>query len=463
MADDAVIPFTPAPIGATQTAPYSEDHIALEFSRRHAEHLRYVGAWGKWFHWTDTYWKEEQTYLAFEMARRVAREFARAANEFKPGSGKSIVQSKTFAGVIKIAQGDRRHAVLPDVWDKDAWLLNTPAGTIDLHTGDLRPHRQTDHITKITGVTADADQPTPIWDEFLDWMTAGDHALLAFLRRMVGYALTGDTREHALFFLYGTGGNGKGTFLNAITACMGDYARTSPIETFTESKGERHPTELAMLRGARLVAAQETEEGRRWAEARIKALTGGDKIAARFMRQDFFEFTPEFKLIIAGNHKPGLRSVDAAIRRRLHLIPFAASVAKDDADTTLGERLRPEYPGILWWAVQGCVEWQEMGLRPPQVVTEATEEYLAAEDAFAEWIADECHIGAAVSDHGSALYSSWKKWADARGEFVGSHKRFAQNLETRGYSKQRGSKGERMYRGLQVKQENFYNGGNQPF
>lgn len=444
----------PAPVEqAVATTPYSEDHIALEFSRRHVDTLRYVATWGKWFLWTGAHWREEQTHLAFELARRVAREFAAAANDFKPGSGKSIVQSKTFAGVIKIAQGDRRHAVLPDIWDRNPWLLNTPGGTVDLTTGELRPHRQSDHITKMTGVTPDPDMATPIWAEFLVWMTGGDDRLLAFLRRMIGYALTGDTREHALFFLYGTGGNGKGTFLNTVVQCMGDYARTSPIETFTESKGERHPTELAMLRGARLVAAQETEEGRRWAEARIKALTGGDRIAARFMRQDFFEFTPEFKLIIAGNHKPGLRSVDAAIRRRFHLVPFTAAVSQADADLTLGERLRAEWPGILHWAIQGAIEWQEMGLRPPLAVTQATEEYLSSEDAVAAWIADECETGANASDHAGALYASWKKWSEANGEFTGSQKRFAQQMVGRGFPALRGNRGERMHSGIRVRAE----------
>lgn len=440
---------TLAPSPGAEIAHNSDDHIALEFSRRHAADLRYVGAWGKWYHWCGTHWREEQTYLAFEMARRVAREFAAAANEFRPGSGKAIASAKTMAAVVKIAQGDRRHAVLPDVWDTDRWLLNTPGGTIDLRTAELRPPRQTDHITKMAGV-APSDMPTPVWDGFLDWMTCGDATLRDFLQRICGYALTGDTREHALFFLYGTGGNGKGTFLTAIIGCMGDYARTSPIDTFTEAKGERHPTELAMLRGARLVTAQETQEGRRWAEARIKELTGGDRISARFMRQDFFEFVPEFKLIIAGNHKPGLRSVDAAIRRRFHLIPFAAAIG-DNPDTTLPGRLKAEWPGILQWMIDGCVAWQEQGLCPPEAVTAATEEYLAAEDALASWLADECDTGPSISDYSGVLYGAWKKWADANNEFAGSQKRFVQSMEAHGFARLRGPSGERMFGGVRLR------------
>ena len=183
-------------------------------------------------------------------------------------------------------------------------------------------------------------------------MTDGDHELVAFLQRVAGYALTGSTSAHALFFLYGTGANGKSVFVNTVAGILGDYHRTAPIETFTASSHERHPTDLAGLRGARLVTAVETEEGRRWAESRIKALTGGDKIAARFMRQDFFEFTPQFKLLIAGNHKPGLRSVDEAIRRRFNLIPFAVTIPDEERDENLTDNLKAEWPGILAWMIE---------------------------------------------------------------------------------------------------------------
>ena len=211
-----------------------------------------------------------------------------------------------------------------------------------------------------------------------------------FLARVAGYGLSGSTREHALFFLYGTGANGKGTFLNTLTAILGDYARVAGMETFTESHSDRHPTELAMLRGARIVTAQETEEGRRWAESRIKALTGGDPITARFMRQDFFTYTPQFKLLIAGNHKPGLRNIDEAIRRRFHLLPFTIRIPPECRDAKLFERLKAEWPAILAWAIRGCLAWQADGLRPPAAVIDATAEYFDDEDGFGRWLAECC-------------------------------------------------------------------------
>ena len=210
---------------------------------------------------------------------------------------------------------------------------------------------------------------------------------------MTGYCLTGSTREHALFFLHGSGANGKSVFLTTISGVLGEYATTAPIETFTASNQERHPTDLAMLRGARLVAVTETEEGRRWAEAKIKQLTGGDRISARFMRQDFFQFTPGFKFVIAGNHKPSLRSVDEAIRRRLHLVFFAVTIPEDERDPELAEKLKAEWPGILLWAIDGCHLWAEQGLDPPDSVRAATDAYLEAEDAVTTWIDDCCERG----------------------------------------------------------------------
>jgi hypothetical protein len=173
---------------------------------------------------------------------------------------------------------------------------------------------------------------------------------------------------------------------NTVSGILGDYARSARIETFTESAVERHPTELAMLRGARLVSAIETEQGRRWAESRIKALTGGDRVAARFMRQDFFEYVPQFKLLIAGNHKPSLRSVDEAIRRRLHLIPFAITIPPAERDPALAGKLQAKWPAILAWMIEGCVEWQRQGLMVPPAVSAATSQYIEAEDAFGLWL-----------------------------------------------------------------------------
>jgi putative DNA primase/helicase len=255
-----------------------------------------------------------------------------------------------------------------------------------------------------------------------------------------------------LFFLYGTGANGKSVLLSTVSGILGTYHRTAPIETFTASSTDRHPTELAGLRAARLVTAIETEEGRRWAESRIKALTGGDRISARFMRQDFFEFTPQFKLVIAGNHKPGLRSVDEAIRRRFNLIPFVVTIPPHERDEKLTEKLQAEWPGILQWMIDGCMRWQRDKLSPPDVVADATKAYLEAEDAIAAWIDECCELDTNAWESSANLFMSWSNWATKSGEHAGTQKRFVQVLESRGFTYQReGRRGRRGFFGARIR------------
>ena len=234
-----------------------------------------------------------------------------------------------------------------------------------------------------------------------------------------------------MFFLWGRGANGKGTFVNACAGILGDYHRTAPIETFTATFSDRHPTDLAGLRGARLVTATETEEGRRWAEAKIKTLTGGDQISARFMRQDFFDYLPQFKLWIAGNHKPGLRSVDEAIRRRFNLIPFTVTIPAEERDLELGDKLKAEWRGILQWMLDGCVDWQERGLAPPEVVTAATAAYLDAQDSIAAWLDECCERDPNAWERSQTLFTRWKAWAERSGQFVGDIKTFRDRLDGR--------------------------------
>jgi P4 family phage/plasmid primase-like protien len=320
---------------------------------------------------------------------------------------------------------------------------------MELRTGTARPARREDYCTKTTAVAAGGD--CPLWRQFLARATNGDAALQSYLQRVAGYCLTGHTTEHVLFFLHGTGANGKSVFINTLVNIWGDYAVVAPMETFVESRGDRHPTELAHLRGARLVVAQETESGRHWAEARIKALTGGDRITARYMRQDFFEFVPQFKLLIAGNHKPSLSSVDEAIRRRIHLIPFVVTIPPDERDPDLAAKLKPEWPGILQWAVDGCLDWRRIGLAPPAAVRGATDAYLAEEDSFARWVEECCVTGRHHWGIGERLWLSWKLWAERSNERAGTRKGFAEAMSGHGFPPAK-SQHVRGYQGIDVAQ-----------
>jgi putative DNA primase/helicase len=314
---------------------------------------------------------------------------------------------------------------------------------------DTRQHARGDYITKTTAVPPGG--ACPLWLAFVERIAGGDYGLVGFLQRAAGYALTGCTMENALFFLCGTGANGKSVFLNTLAGVLGEYAIAAPIETFIASSSDRHPTELAALRGARLVAAVETEEGRRWAEARIKQLTGGDKIAARYMRQDYFEFQPEFKLVIAGNHRPGLRGVDEAIRRRMNLIPFTVTIPTEERDDRLAEKLRAEWPGILAWAIRGCLDWQTGGLSRPEAVTRATAEYLESEDIFSAWLSECCSVTPHCWTSIAELWGSWKGWADRAGEIVGSTKSFSRTMQNRGFApKRQAGTGRRGFLGISI-------------
>jgi putative DNA primase/helicase len=331
--------------------------------------------------------------------------------------------------------------------------LATPSGTVDLRTGISRPADPVDRINRITAVgpadVADCDR----WLTFLDEVTGKDDELIAFLQRFCGYCLTGDIGEHALAFVYGPGGNGKSVFLNTVSGILSDYATTAAMETFTATKYEQHPTDLAMLAGARLVTAAETEEGKFWAENRIKQITGGDPITARFMRCDSFTYRPAFKLMIIGNHEPMLRNVDDAARRRFNIVPFIRKPAR--VDKGLEKKLKQEWSGILRWMIDGCLKWQAEGLSPSSTVAAATRSYFENQDLFGQWLEEKCNAepGNEKKTATSAdLFASWSQFAKAAGETPGNRKSFARQLERRGFrSYRKGDKaGTRAWYGIDM-------------
>jgi putative DNA primase/helicase len=422
--------FKQAVLGTPQTLPppvnLTEDFLALSFARLHSDKLKYCHHRGSWYQWDGTRWKHEETRLAFDWARTLCRQMN---SECKT----NIAKSATAASVEKFAQADRRFAVTSEIWDRDPWLLGTPGGTVDLRTGQMTPARQADCITKQTSVAPADDAYAPRWFQFLDEATRGDRGLIRFLWQMAGMCLTGSIREHALFFIYGDGGNGKGTFLNVLTEILDDYAKTAAMDTFTASKTERHSTDLAMLSGSRLVTASETEAGKSWAEAKIKQLTGGDPITAHFMRKDNFTYKPQFKLVIIGNYKPVLRNIDEAMRRRFNVIPFIHKPLQKDL--RLDEKLRSEYPAILRWMIEGCLDWQNSELVRPEIVTETTNTYFDDQDLFGRWI-EEC-TKPGIYESTTRLFESWKSYAEKSGENAGNSRRFAERMAQRGFESSR--------------------------
>lgn len=420
----------PVSSGAASVTPKAagEDALALEFAKRHGDELRYVPAWHRWLRWNSGLWEEDETLLHFSLARALCR--AAAAEEpIKPVAAR-LGAAATVAAVVRLAQCDVRLVRAVEDFDTDPLEINTPGGVIDLRTLAVRPHSRLDCFTKSTRVAPGGSSPR--WAECLKKWTDGDDELIGYLQRLSGYALTGSTREHVFAFLYGAGRNGKSSFLAALLHVLGSYAQVASADVFIATSAERHPADLAALRGARLVVAQEVEPGRRWAEGRLKRFVSGDAMSARYMRGDFFTFEPTAKLLIAGNNKPSLRHVDEAMRRRLHLIPFDTTIPVAEVDADLIDKLKAEASGILGWALEGCAEWQANGLQAPERVRAASEAYFTCQDSLSAWLTEVAVLRPGLVCPTSVLFASWRSWAEASGEFVGSSRELAQRLDGMG-------------------------------
>lgn len=437
-------------VSLDEVREHTDEALALEFARRNAMKLRYVADWNRWMIYDGIMWVRDEILQVFTEARALCREDAACA---KKAQQPKILSARTVNATVSLARSDPMLSAVVDQWDGDPMALNCDGEVHQLDTDAFsRSAIPGDYFTKSTAVKPEGD--CPMWIEFLEVVTGGDAALMDYLQRVCGYCLTGSTREQCLFFLYGPGGNGKTTFITTITGIIGDYAKTAAIDTFSASNGghDRHPTELANLQGARLVTATETEEGRRWDETRIKTLTGGDTISARFMRQDFFSYRPVLKLMIAGNHKPELRGVDEAWRRRMQIIPFIAKIPPAKRIRGFEDKLRSEWPGILNWMIEGARTWNVYGLQPPPAVLDATSEYLDSEDVVGGWLEECVELDLESFTSRQALFSSWQGWCKRTGEHVGTRKQFAGMINRRdGFHHQHKSNGTRGYLGVRLR------------
>lgn len=439
-----VVQLTNAKSAPSVTDDLTEDGVALSFTALCGATMRFDHDQGRWYEWTGDRWQSDNTQLATSYIREIAR----SLSDELPQNRKSVVRKAAFtAGVERLARADRTHAVGQETWDQDPWLLGCPGGAVDLRSGKFCDPDPESGITK-HAATAPAAASCPLWESFLEEATGGDAEIVEFLKRWCGYCLTGDTREHALIFLYGPGGNGKSVFLNTVTRILGDYATTAAMDTFTSSRGDKHPTELALLRGSRMVSASETEEGRAWAEARIKQMTGGDPITARFMRQDFFTYTPQFKLTIVGNYAPALANVDDAARRRFNIVPF--TVKPSNPDRELEAKLEAEWPAILHWMIEGCLAWREDDLMQPESVRTATAEYFGQQDLTRQWLEEATRLepeNTHLFETSADLFRSWSDFAKSNGEGPGTAKSLAPRLRRHGLRQASRKISKKTYRG----------------
>jgi putative DNA primase/helicase len=403
----------------------SDDSLAVRLVNVLMPDWRYVAKWTQWLNWDGCRWVEDSKLGVFTQARRVCRGTAAIAAG-TPGFLRGIDSAKTIAAAERLARSDHRVATEAEfTWDQDLFLLNTPGGIVDLRNGVLGPSNRDRLMMQVAGATPDGGCPN--WRRFIDEITGGDQAYRDYLQRLIGYSLTGSTKEEIFAFLHGPSNTGKSKFVRTLELLHGTYGCNAPMDTFTATKAERHPTDLAGFVGKRLVTAAETEEGRRWDQQRLTTLTGGDLITARFMHGNFFKYTPQFLLVFHGNYRPRLANADEAMRRRMHLLPFRFRPAQIDRE--LLDKFIAELGGILVWAIEGAALWFRHGLKPPAIITNATNRYFAAENTMAAWIEDRCERSKPLTSLTRDLYRDYAGWAKAGNEFVLSERRFAETLE----------------------------------
>ena len=429
---------------------------ARRLVHRHGRNLRYCWLWRKWLVWDGKRWVKDDTGEVYRLAKEtvssIYQEAAAAPNDqARKDLGKHATRSEAGARIKEMVDLARSDVpVMPDELDASPDLLNTESGTIDLRTGELREHRREDLITKIAPTTYRPDAAAPTWEAFLERVLPGED-LRAFVQRAVGYSATGDTSEQCMFINHGGGANGKSTFQEAIAAALGDYAMRAPTEMLLAKRSDGVPNDVARLKGARFVSASETEEGRRLAESRIKDLTGQDTITARFMKAEWFDFAPSHKLWLSTNHKPEIRGTDAAIWRRIRLVPWTVTIPLAEQDKKLPIALRHELAGILAWVVRGCLQWRREGLQATDEVSKATGEYRAEMDVLAGFLAECCELDTGHWEYAKDLYECYKRWCDENGERPEPQRKFGGRLGERGFQRDRGgSRGAGIWRGVRL-------------
>lgn len=419
------------------------NHTELGNAERLVHHFgsecRYCHAWKTWMVWDGKRWAIDKIGQIRQVAKNVVRRIYLEAEE-EPDDRKrqdiakhamNSESDKRIRSLLSLAQSEL--PINPDQLDVDPWLLTCLNGTIDLKTGHLLSHQRGHFISQLAPVHFDSANRCPQWQSFLDRIMNGNRHLIAFLQRAIGYSLTGDISEQCLFILYGSGANGKTTFLQTINAMLGEYAMQTPTETLLVKRKGAIPNDVARLKGARFVTASEAESEQRFAESLIKQMTGGDTLSARFLHQEWFDFKSTHKIYLGTNHKPLIRGTDQAIWRRIKLVPFEVTIPENERDLMLAGKLKAELPGILAWAVQGCLEWQKNGLGTPDEVKSATEDYRNEMDILSEFLKDCCIENPSAEVQTKALYEAYCSWCEHNGERALAKRALGLKLKERGF------------------------------
>lgn len=430
----------------------AHDDLARLIGREWADDVRHVAKWCRWFIWDGATWVVDEKLVHLKKLREFVRQALRDDEKLR----RTMLSAQGIAGIESLIRSNPEQAASVDQWDCDPLLLGTPKGTIDLRDGTLRPPSPSDFITKRTAVVpAPPGTPHPKWTALLHriFRRGGepDFEVIQYLQRLAGYGLTGSVIEHVFALAYGTGANGKSVYFNTLRSIMGDYGVVAAPDLLLVSRGDRHPADVAALRGARLATISELPPGRALDLSKTKQLTGGEMLAARGMRQDWWNFMPQFKLVIFANAKPRIGVADEAIRRRIHLIDFAETIPPAERNPHLSAELRAEWPSILRWQLDGAIAWQEQGLNPPESVRASSKAYLDSQDEFSAWIATACDLEVGAFALGRQLRRSWKDWCFERSvdpAIVDLDDALAQR-DVRAHRSE-GRSGQRGYRGIKL-------------
>jgi putative DNA primase/helicase len=426
--------------------PWSELGYARRLVHIYGDRLRYVPAWRRWLVWDGKRWAHDTTGQSARWMKSISRRVTSVAlaieHEKDRQQAVSLARrgesSAGVSGSLTLAGTENEVVVTPDDLDADPFLLNCPNGTFDLRTGELREHDPADLITKLAAGAYDQGATGQAFGAFLARVQP-DEAMRDYLARLVGHGLVGQVVEHLLQIHCGEGANGKSTFINGIAAALGDYAAPADPELLTARTFDAHPTGVADLFGLRLAILHEADKGRRLAEGTVKRLTGGDRIKARRMREDFWSFEPSHTFIMLTNHRPVISGSDEGIWRRIRLIPWEVVIPPEARDEHLGDKLALELDYVLTWLVGGCLAWREHGLSDPAAVTKATSAYRDESDALGRFLNDR------TMDHGrvrsSDLFAAWSKWCADEGEDPATQTAFSTALTNRGYDKKPAASG----------------------
>ena len=441
---------TDVPAGFTDTDIANAKRLA----QRHAADLRFTAERG-WLVWDGRRWASDPKGVrvqefAKETALSIFDEIKLAVDQ--PAMIRHARRSQAKTAIDAMIWLTRSEPGIPaklTEFDLDPWLLNVGNGTLDLRTGELRAHQREDHLTRLVDVAFDPQAQCPLWEQFLRRVTGAGDDLHKYLQRFVGYLLTGLTSEQVLHFLYGLGNNGKTVFCEVTEALLGDYAIVVSPELVMVRRHSGIPNDIARLRGVRVAIMNETSQGSRFDEAKLKDLTGSDSLTGRFLHAEFFDFPPTHKLVIRGNHKPVINGTDEGIWRRLRLVPFGVTIPSEERDRELMLKLRQELPGILRWAVAGCMEWRRAGLTPPPIISDAVSAYRAESDTLGRFLAEHCEARALAQVKAGALFTAYQKFCEQGGERWLSSKDLPAEMQRRGFEWKR-TKAGCLYYGLEL-------------